>query len=77
MREIMKILGQIWDLTIAKKMNTFSHLWLNRIIFAPFIFTWNCASSKDIEAVQQNCEVDLKTHWIFLYGELLEDLSLE
>ena len=42
-----------------------------------FIFTWYCASSKYIEAVQQNCEVDLKTHRIVPYGELLEDLSLE
>lgn len=39
--------------------------------------TWHCASSKDTEAVQQNSEVDLKTHQIFLYGELLEDLSLD
>ena len=70
----MKILGHIY---VTKKMNTFSHLWLNRIQSALFIFTWDCAPSKDIEAVQQNCEVDLETHRIFLYGELLEDLSLE
>lgn len=39
--------------------------------------TRDCASAKDTKAVQQNCEVDLETHRIFAYGELLEDLRLE
>lgn len=42
-----------------------------------FMFTWNCASSKDIEAVQQNSEIDLKTNQNFSYDVLLEDLSLK
>lgn len=41
------------------------------------MFTWHCASSKDVETVQQNSEVDLETNQIFPYGELLKDVSLE
>lgn len=66
-REIIKT-------TMAKKMKLVNCPLSNQV---SFIFTWHCASSKDIETVQQNREVDLKTHQIFLYGELLEDLSLE
>lgn len=55
-------------------MVIFLHPLYNQI---SFIFTWNCASSKYIEAVQQNSEIDLKTHQIFPYSELLEDFSLE
>lgn len=39
-------------------------------------FTWCCGSTKYIEAIKENSEVDLKSHQIFSYGELLEDLSL-
>lgn len=39
--------------------------------------TLHRAPSKDIEAVQQHGEVDLKAHQVFLYRELLEDISLE
>lgn len=41
------------------------------------MFTWNCTSSKDVETVQQNSEVDLETNQIFPYSELLKDVSLE
>lgn len=41
------------------------------------LFTWNCTSSKDVETVQQNSEVDLETNQIFPYSELLKDISLE
>lgn len=41
------------------------------------MFTWHCTSSKDVETVQQNSEVDLETNQIFPYGELLKDISLE
>lgn len=39
-------------------------------------FTRCCGSTKYIEAIKENSEVDLKSHQIFSYGELLEDLSL-
>lgn len=58
-----------------------SYIWLIFFLLLTFqlgfIFTWYCASSKDVKAVQQNSEVDLKTHQIFPDGELLEDLSLD
>lgn len=41
------------------------------------MFTWHCTSSKDVETVQQNSEVDLETNQIFPYSELLKDVSLE
>lgn len=41
------------------------------------MFTWYWTSSKNIEAVQQNSEIDLKANQIFPYGELLEDFSLK